>query len=329
MGTSQSISQSTPNSAPNPIPNSTLLPQRMPSCLVGKQCCMVVEDFDGRHGEGLFIYKGDFENDPSTNHVHSHRKNALFFTRIENAQILYDEGRWLKMIELPLSDPDLKFHDDSRGIWRANRVILGKGYDLHDFQTYVKFNLPLKDSKWRCIFGVEKKYNLCDANANQLDKVTTHNRSSDFSKLVIENAAFQGNVSNLDWLVKKGFLIVSKGRFIGSNVVAIDEMRTDHLITSASGAGNHHIIEWLQVNGAKLDLKEEAIHNAAYNNKLKTLEWWKRSGLDMVYDTRYILNKETHLSLDVKNFFENLHHEIWNGLLPAIGMYPFRSFNMW
>ena len=60
---------------------------------------------------------------------------GLYVTDIDNILQFLDYGIYLREITLPLDDPDFKIvKDDNK--WRANKIILGKRYNLCEKETF-------------------------------------------------------------------------------------------------------------------------------------------------------------------------------------------------
>ena len=62
---------------------------------------------------------------------------GFYFTDAENILFYLSYGIYLREISLPETDPDFKMvKDPEDDKWRANKIILGKRYNLSDISTF-------------------------------------------------------------------------------------------------------------------------------------------------------------------------------------------------
>ena len=109
--------------------------------------CKVTTQDEIHHGfqykTGLNTLKGPFNSNPKDSCV----AGGLYYTSTKYVDKFYHFGRWLRIIKLPVDQPGFCYLRDSDGDkWRANMLILEEKYDLRDFETYVKFQIPIDDS---------------------------------------------------------------------------------------------------------------------------------------------------------------------------------------
>ena len=83
--------------------------------------------------DGLNILQDEFNNDPNQ----SCCAGGFYFTDVANIFKFLDYGIYLRIVTLPINNPDfLMINDKSNDKWRANMIILGKRYDLSDVNTF-------------------------------------------------------------------------------------------------------------------------------------------------------------------------------------------------
>ena len=91
--------------------------------------------------DGLNILKEEFNNDPNASCV----KGGFYFTDFNNICKFYHYGINIRIIKLPITDPDFKITKDISGDkWRSNKIILCEKYSLLDPSTYQKLELPMR-----------------------------------------------------------------------------------------------------------------------------------------------------------------------------------------
>ena len=85
-----------------------------------------------QYNDGLNILKGKFNGDPKASCV----AGGLYFTDIKHIFEFLEYGIYLREVMLPTDDPDFKIVRDENNKWRANKIILGKRYNLNDVSTF-------------------------------------------------------------------------------------------------------------------------------------------------------------------------------------------------
>ena len=83
-----------------------------------------------QYKDGLNVLDKPFEEEGSC------VPGGLYFTDAEHIFEFLAYGIYLREISLPFDDKDLKYVKDKENKWRANKIILGKRYDLCDMKTF-------------------------------------------------------------------------------------------------------------------------------------------------------------------------------------------------
>ena len=90
--------------------------------------------------DGLNILEGDFNADSKK----SCCSGGLYFTTKEFIHKFYLLGINLRIVELPMTDPEFKMVQNSKGDkYRANKIFLREKYSLAHLDTYKKFGIQL------------------------------------------------------------------------------------------------------------------------------------------------------------------------------------------
>jgi hypothetical protein len=100
--------------------------------------------FDHHYTDGMNILTQPFNDRPITES--SCAVGGFYFTTLDHIHKFYQFGCYLTEITLPENDPEFKIvHDIGSGKYRSNRVIIGKKYWLGDINTFLIFNLDIKN----------------------------------------------------------------------------------------------------------------------------------------------------------------------------------------
>jgi len=96
----------------------------------------ITNEKENHHGfqyyDGLNVLKEKFNDDPKASCV----AGGFYFTDVENIFEFLGYGIYLREVTLPTDDPDFKMVQDENNKWRANKIILGKRYNLNDVSTF-------------------------------------------------------------------------------------------------------------------------------------------------------------------------------------------------
>jgi len=93
---------------------------------------------------------------PRLNEFEKTNQNSIYngfeITTSEYIHYFYYHGIYLREIELPFDDPNLKISKPKHDTWIANKIILKERHLLSDPNTYVKFNIKI-DINWAAEHG--------------------------------------------------------------------------------------------------------------------------------------------------------------------------------
>jgi len=84
-----------------------------------------------QYHDGLNVLVDEFNDDPEASCV----PGGFYFTDAKHIFEFLEYGIYLREITLPTNDPDFKIVKDNNK-WRANKIILGKKYNLIDVSTF-------------------------------------------------------------------------------------------------------------------------------------------------------------------------------------------------
>ena len=124
---------------------------------------------ENHHGfqyiDGLNILTDDFNDDPNQ----SCCPGGLYFSDAANILKFYNYGVYLREVTLPTKNPNFCMIKDGDK-WRANMIILGKRYELSDFDTI----------KYLIKNGADKNDALC---------ISAKNGNLEMVQYLVENGA--------------------------------------------------------------------------------------------------------------------------------------------
>jgi len=152
---------------------------------------------ENHHGyqykDGLNVLDKEFDNNPKN----SCTKGGLYFTNKEFIQKFYFYGVHLRIVELPIDDPEFRMIKDPQGDkWRANKIILKERYSLADIGTYDKFEIYQLGLLWASEnnhleivkYVIEKGADIHAENDSALCRASYHDHL-EIVKLLIEKGA--------------------------------------------------------------------------------------------------------------------------------------------
>jgi hypothetical protein len=141
-----------------------------------------------QYHDGLNVLKEDFNNDKQASCV----KGGLYFTTLEHVHKFYGYGCWLRIVELPVNDPELGVVQDLDGDkWRANKLIFMKRYSLEDPDTYIRFRISIPSD----LFETFAREN----NVKMLQKWKESKLEMKYIDKVMDVASRHGSIDVLKW----------------------------------------------------------------------------------------------------------------------------------
>ncbi|AYV85138.1 MAG: repeat protein [Satyrvirus sp.] len=205
---------------------------------------------ENHHGyqyiDGLNVLDKEFDNNPKN----SCTGGGLYFTNKEFIHKFYDYGIYLRIVELPIDDPEFRMIKDPQGDkWRANKIILKERYLLADIGTYDKFEIYQLGLAWASVnnhleivkYVIEKGADIHAENDQALRKAS-RNGHLEIVKLLIEK---------------------------GANIHAVN----DGALHGASFNGHLEIVKLLTENGADIHAENDrALQWASENGHLEIVK---------------------------------------------------------
>lgn len=220
-------------------------------------------------------------------------RDGFYFTRIENVARQYKKGCWLRIVDIPKDDKDLKCVEIGDGIYKANKIILGKRHYLYDPETIKRFNLPYNDDFMDILSGLGE--------TKMLNQWVKSGLKLCYSYKAIDTASEKGHIETLKWWFNSGL-------YLKFSSLAIDYASMYNQVKSLDF--------WLDL--LKKDIIEpdyfvysnSAINWASENNSIRSLQWWsdhmeelKKYGLELKYSCSAMDGASCEGHIDVLNFF--------------------------
>jgi hypothetical protein len=184
---------------------------------------------------------------------HKYIHKRFYFTTAEHIHEYYHSGDNLRVVELPLNDPNFRIMTEKNGLFFSNMIILREKYNfnnLNDFKEIYKINA----------YKLPNIYNI-----EILEWLKSINY--DFNKS-IKNSARHGHFHLLEWVINSG----------------IEFNYDEGVIMWVAIYGYVHVLEWFKNFGYKLKYDEYAIIYAAANGNIHILEWFKNFGYKLKYN---------------------------------------------
>lgn len=199
----------------------------------------IMRDKENHYGyqyrDGLNILPDNFNDNPNN----SCTKGGFYFTTPNFIHRYYNIGNNLRIIDLPVNDPEFKMVRDISGDkWRANRIILKEKYPLAVIETYRELNLKLPP----LFICVENKF-------WELAKFVVRDRNEMNIELV--HAAKNGHLEVVKYLIGSGA-----------------DIQTNHNGALRSAARNGHlkIVKYLIDKGADVHAMDDYPLRFSLNN---------------------------------------------------------------
>ena len=247
---------------------------------------------ENHHGfqyvDGLNILVGNFNDDPNK----SCCIGGLYFTDIDNIFNFFDYGVYLREIFLPESDPKFRMVKDGRDKYRANMIILGKRYELSDFNTFKyliekgankndALNISAKNGylevvKYLVKEGADVRANHACASKWNIENalnLSAGNGHLDVVKYLVEEGAdiHSDNNCALQWSAENGHLaIVIFLAGIGTNIHAYN----DAAFRWSAENGHLEVVKYLVERGANIHSDNDyALKRSAKNGHLEVVKY--------------------------------------------------------
>jgi len=222
--------------------------------------------------DGMNILRQAFNGEPDASCV----TGGFYFTTIEHIPKFYELGINLRVVELPLSDPEFRCVNDPAGDrWRANKIYLGKKYSLFDPETYKLFGLDITQNKY--IVDFASQYGRIDF----LEWFKNSGLKLDYSSNSMDWPSYYCRSSVLQWWKESG----------------LESKYSDRSLDWASSKGHINILNWWLKSGLELKYTQNSMDQASNNKNLDVLNWWLKSGLKLRYNyetyTRALYKNET------------------------------------
>jgi len=243
--------------------------------------------------DGENVLKEKFNDDPTASCV----RGGLYFTDIEHILEFLDYGTYVRVITLPINDPDFKMVKDGNNKWRANKIILGKRYNLCDVSTFqylldqgadIHAIADKKVFRWACENGhLEVAKWLLQLGNEMSSPIDIHGH---------DEHAFR-------WACANGHLEVAKWLWLLGNEISspIDiHAHDEYVFRCACKEGHLEIAKWLLLLGnemsSPIDIHardEYGFECACMNGHLEVAKWlWQlgneiSSPIDIHADNEY------------------------------------------
>ena len=216
---------------------------------------------------------------------------GLYFTDINNIFEFLNFGIYLREITLPFDDPDFKIVKD-RNKWRANKIILGKRYNLWEKETFEYLvsiganvhafsDFPLSWASGNGYLDVVKYLVSIGANVH-VD-----------NEYPLMYASVEGRLEVVKYLIS-----------VGANIHA----NNDSAIRHASEEGHLDVVKYLISVGANIHANNDsAIKHASEEGHLDVVKYLVAMGADIHSMNNYAVkyaSKEGHT--DVVNYLVSL-----------------------
>lgn len=235
-----------------------------------------------QYKDGLNILTEPFDDNPENTYC----KGGLYFSAKEFIHFYYGHGVWLREVFLPTDNPDFKMVKYQKSnSFRANMIILGKKYDLHNIDdiSYIFKNI---NSNIR--YFVTRA-----AMAGNLEILKfVKNTMTDFENFInfiVDFACYNGRANVLEWLQNS----------------KIDFKYNESSIMFASRGGHVNVLEWFKNSGLEFKHDHSAVEGASLCGHTNVLEWFKNSGFKFKYSPVAIVRASGGGHVNVLEWFKN------------------------
>jgi len=227
--------------------------------------------FPYHDGENVLI--GEFNDDPTASCV----RGGLYFTDIEHILEFLNYGTYVRVITLPINDPDFKMVKDGKNKWRANKIILGKRYNLCDVSTFqylldqgadIHAIANKKVFRWACKNGYLEVAKWLWQLGNEISSPINIHAHDEYA---FRYACEKGHLEIAQWLHLLGNKLSSP-----IDIHAYNE----HAFECACEKGHLEIAKWLYILGNEIGSPinihaddEFAFRYACHNKHLEIAKW--------------------------------------------------------
>jgi hypothetical protein len=204
-------------------------------------------------------------------------KGGFYFTTDEHIHKFYYIGDNLRIVELPLENPNFKMVKINDK-FRANMIILKEKYNfnnLNDIKKILNIN-PSLDI-------ITKIYNT-----EILDWFVDENYDlTNYISKAIVYASYNNYVDVLEW-------------FNNSNY---DFVYDTDAINMAAYSGNINVLYWFKNSGHEFKYNKKAINYAIINGHIDVLNWFKNSDYEFKFN-KSVLTEKCH-NIEILEWFNN------------------------
>ena len=227
-----------------------------------------------QYRDGLNILLEEFNNNPKASCV----AGGFYFTTKKYIHNFYKYGCYLRVIELPETDPTFKMVKDPSGDKiRSNKIILKEKYLLSDPKTYQ-------------LFGLEyPKLSHC-VKEGYLDIIKilfeTGINIHEYDDIALRVSAENGYLNVVQYLVEKGANIHS---------------HHEHALRLSAERGHLDVVRYLVEKGANIHaINDYALRLSARNGHLDVVQYLVEKGANIDADNDYALR------LSAENGYSNV-----------------------
>jgi hypothetical protein len=255
----------------------------------------ITNEEENHHGfqyrDGLNILKKPFNSDPNL----SCCSGGFYFTNIKNIFQFVEYGCNVREITLPLSDPGFKIVKDPQGDkWRANKIILGKKYDLWIIETLKMLVEKGADIHITgdYVLQLASQCGYLEIVKYLIEKGVDIHADNDFA---LRWASTNGQFETVKYLVEKG-----------ANVHADD----NSALESAVEKGYIEIVKYLVENEANIHVCD-ALEMASFNGHLEIVKYLVEKGADIHAHNDFALQMAYHNGhLEMISFLKSNHKNL-------------------
>ncbi len=236
--------------------------------LVGKKFYKITNStechYGFQYGDGLNILTEPFAETGTC------CKGGFYFTDIDHIADFFSFGVYLRIVELPLTDPEFKCVKDDNNKWRANRIILKEKMNLYEYSTYqflIRNGLVVTEflKSW-----------IIDISIINCDKIDLN-----MMKIIIENCKISPK-NTFHYLTKAahyGRIEIIKQ--IGENYINISDSINNALYEACKN-GHLDIVKYLVKHGASIKSNHHyALRVATRKGKLEVVKYLVENGANV------------------------------------------------